>query len=85
MDYYEPRLPCDATQIGRFRTAIGEAGLERIMAAIIDTAVASNAIKPAEFERVTGWPRARATRYRLTYGLFAWLVRVGNELPTLPG
>ena len=56
MDYYEPRLPCDATQIGRFRTAIGEAGLERIMAAIIDTAVASNAIKPAEFERVTGWP-----------------------------
>ena len=21
MDYYEPRLPCDATQIGRFRAA----------------------------------------------------------------
>ena len=60
MDYYEPRLPCDATQIGRFRTAIGEAGLERILAAIIDTAVASNAIKPAEFERITGWPRVRA-------------------------
>ena len=57
MDYYEPRLPCDATQIGRFRTAIGEAGMERILAATIDTAVASNAIKPAEFERITGWPR----------------------------
>jgi transposase, IS5 family len=27
MDYYEPRLPCDATQIGRFRSAIGEDGL----------------------------------------------------------
>ena len=54
MDYYEPRLPCDATQIGRFRTAIGEAGMERILAATIDTAVASNAIKPAEFERITG-------------------------------
>ena len=27
MDYYEPRLPCDATQLGRFRTAIGEAGV----------------------------------------------------------
>ena len=52
MDYYEPRLPCDATQIGRFRTAIGEAGMERILAATIDTAVASNAIKPAEFERI---------------------------------
>ena len=52
LDYYEPRLPCDATQIGRFRTAIGEAGMERILAATIDTAVASNAIKPAEFERI---------------------------------
>ena len=23
-EYYEPRKPCDATQIGRFRTAIGQ-------------------------------------------------------------
>ena len=52
MDYYEPRLPCDATQIGRFRSAIGEAGMERILAATIDTAVASKAIKPTEFERI---------------------------------
>ena len=52
MDYYEPQLPCDATQIGRFRTAIGEAGMERILAATIDTAVASKAIKPVEFERI---------------------------------
>ena len=27
-DYYTPTLPCDATQIGRFRTAIGEVGVE---------------------------------------------------------
>ena len=26
-EYYTPRLPCDASQIGRFRTAIGEAGV----------------------------------------------------------
>ena len=26
MDCYAPRLPCDATQIGRFRRALGEAG-----------------------------------------------------------
>ena len=52
MDYYEPRLPCDATQIGRFRVAIGEAGMETILKATIDTAVAANAIKPVEFERV---------------------------------
>jgi transposase, IS5 family len=52
MDYYEPRLPCDATQIGRFRTDVGEAGLEAILKATIDTAVAMKAIKAAEFERV---------------------------------
>ena len=52
MDYYEPRLPCDATQIGRFRTAIGEAGVEELHKATIDAAVQAKAIKPAEVERV---------------------------------
>ena len=52
MRFYEPRLPCDATQIGRFRSAIGEAGVEELLKATIDTAVASKAIKPAEFERL---------------------------------
>ena len=52
MDYYEPRLPCDPTQIGRFRTMIGEAGMEAILKATIDTAVSCKAIKPAEFERI---------------------------------
>ena len=52
MDYYEPRPPCDATQIGRFRAAIGEAGMQTILKATIDTAVASKAIKPTEFERI---------------------------------
>ena len=52
LDYYEPRPPCDATQIGRFRAGIGEAGMEQILAATIDTALASKAIKPAEFERI---------------------------------
>ena len=36
LDYYEPRLPCDATQIGRFRSAIGEAGMQVILKATID-------------------------------------------------
>lgn len=52
MDYYQPRLACDPTQIGRFRTAIGEAGIEAILKATIDTALACKAIKPAEFERI---------------------------------
>lgn len=52
LTYFEPRLPCDATQIGRFRRAIGEDGLELLLKATIDTAVATKTIKPAELERV---------------------------------
>jgi transposase, IS5 family len=52
MEYFEPRLPCDATQIGRFRRAIGEDGLELLLKATIETAVDSRAIKPQELERV---------------------------------
>jgi IS5 family transposase len=52
MEYYEPRLPCDATQVGRFRRAIGEEGLEQLLKATIETAVEVKAVKPAELERV---------------------------------
>lgn len=52
MTYYEPRLPCDATQIGRFRLCLGESGVEELLKATIDTAVASKTIRPAEFERL---------------------------------
>jgi len=51
-EYYEPRPLCDATQIGRFRRAIGEAGVEELLKATIDTAVATKAVRPNEFERV---------------------------------
>lgn len=50
--YYEPKLPCDATQVRRFRTTIGEAGVEELLKATIDTAVSTKAIRPAEFERI---------------------------------
>lgn len=52
MTYYEPRLPCDPTQIGRFRRSLGEEGLEQLLKATIETAVEIKAIKPAELERV---------------------------------
>ena len=52
LDYFEPRLPCDATQIGRFRRAIGEEGLELLIKSTIETAVEIKAIKPTELERV---------------------------------
>ena len=53
MDYYEHRLPCDATQIDRFRVVVGEASLEQLLKATINTAVAIKAVKPQELERVT--------------------------------
>ena len=52
MDYFEHRLPCDATQIGRFRKALGEDGLELLLKATIDTAVAIQAVKTQDLERV---------------------------------
>jgi len=52
-EYYEHRLPCDATQIGRFRHDIGEDGMEQLLKATIDAAVAMKSVKPQALERVT--------------------------------
>jgi IS5 family transposase len=52
MAYYQPRLPCDATQIGRFRRLIGEAGVEQLLKTTVETALEIKAVKKAEFERV---------------------------------
>jgi transposase, IS5 family len=52
MAYYEPRLPCDATQIGRFRRLLGEAGVEQLLKTTIEAAVSMAVIKKTEFERV---------------------------------
>ena len=51
-EYYTPQFPCDATQIGRFRTAIGEAGVEELLKATLDTAIETKAVRPTEFERI---------------------------------
>ncbi len=51
-DYYEHRVPCDATQIGRFRRDLGEDGLELLLKATIETAIAIEAVAPKDLERV---------------------------------
>jgi transposase, IS5 family len=52
MARYEPCLPCDATQTGRFRRVLGEAGVEQLLKTTCKTALAMKLVKPAEFERV---------------------------------
>ena len=51
--FFEHRKPCDATQIGRFRSALGEDGLEQLLKATIDAAAAMKLVKPEDCERVT--------------------------------
>ena len=51
-EYYEARPPCDASQVVRFRRAIGEDGLEQLLKATIECAVEIRAVRPAELERV---------------------------------
>lgn len=50
--YFQPRLPCDPTNLVRFRQALGEAGVEEMLATTIAAAVQMEAIAPADFERV---------------------------------
>jgi IS5 family transposase len=40
-------MPCDANQVGRFSTALGEAGLEEILSATIKVALDIGAVKKA--------------------------------------
>ncbi|WP_323073753.1 IS5 family transposase [Mycetohabitans endofungorum] len=50
--YFQPRLPCDPTHLVRFRQALGEAGVEELLAATLTAAAQMKALKPVEFERV---------------------------------
>lgn len=52
MAYYEPRLPCDPTQLGRFRRILGEAGVEELLARTLTTAVSMKAVAPEALEVV---------------------------------
>ena len=52
MAYYEPRLPCDATQIGRFRRVLGEAGVEQLLKSTIEASVSIGVVKKTEFEMI---------------------------------
>jgi transposase, IS5 family len=52
MTYFEPKLPCDPSQLGRFRSVLGEAGVEHLLKTTIETAVRLKAIRASQLERV---------------------------------
>ncbi|MCK9513423.1 MAG: IS5 family transposase [Pigmentiphaga sp.] len=52
MDYFEHRLPCDASQIGRFRKALGEAGVEELLAQTVNAAWQLKLIAPQHLQEI---------------------------------
>jgi len=50
--YFEHRLPCDSSLISRFRKDLGEPGVEELLKTTIDTAVALQALKKTDLQRV---------------------------------
>jgi transposase, IS5 family len=51
-EYYQPRPPCDATQIGRFRGLLGEEGVEHLLKTTIEAGVGLGAISKEQLARV---------------------------------
>ena len=51
-EYFQVRMPCDPTNLVRFRQALGESGVEELLATTIAAAAQMKVITPAEFERV---------------------------------
>ncbi len=49
---YEPRLPCDVTQIGRFLRVLVEVGVEQLLKSTIGASVSMGVLKKAEFEMI---------------------------------
>ena len=77
--YYTPKLPCDATQIDRFRTAIGEPGVEKLLKATIDAAVQAKMVKPAGFERIIVDTTVQKKRSRIRWIVACWKLRVAKS------
>ena len=51
-EYFEHQWPCDPTQLGRFRKALGEEGVEELLARTMEVAVTLKLIAKKELTRV---------------------------------
>jgi transposase, IS5 family len=52
-DYLQHRLPIEPSSLTRWRERIGASGMERLLAATVEAALASGAVKPSSLERVS--------------------------------
>jgi IS5 family transposase len=52
LEYFEPRPPCDPTQIGRFRKLLGEEGVEELLSQTIQTAFKEQLVDASDLENV---------------------------------
>lgn len=52
LEYFEPRPPCDPTQIGRFRQLLGEEGVEELLSQTIQTAFKEQLVDASDLENV---------------------------------
>jgi len=52
-DYLQHSLPTEPSSLTRWRERIGASGMERLLAATVEAALASGAVKPSSLERVT--------------------------------
>jgi transposase, IS5 family len=52
-DYLQHNLPIEPSSLTRWRERIGASGMERLLAATVEAALASGAVRPSSLERVT--------------------------------
>jgi transposase, IS5 family len=52
-DYLQHQLPIDPSSLTRWRERIGSMGMEQLLAATVDAALAARVVKPSTLERVT--------------------------------
>src|SRR6201995_801031 len=52
-DYLQHKLPIEPSSLTRWRERIGSSGMERLLAATVEAALASGAVKPSSLEPVT--------------------------------
>ncbi len=81
MAYYTPKLPCDPTQIGRFRKVLGE---EELLSQTITTAIKLEVTQREALETVVvdTTVQEKAVAYRTTAG--CWMPPSKSRLLNLP-